>query len=163
VQQLINDIRALQPMIMRAAPWILNRVVDGMKRRIRTRPGFGQSLIQWAVAAKVERLRANRPHSLLLDALLFAQTRAVLDAKLRVLISGGAPIVPQGFAFLVGTGTPNILQGCSMTEMASFCFVQKIPSRRSTPSCSSSGGSPTSPSGTPRETSHRGGTHPRHK
>jgi long-chain acyl-CoA synthetase len=127
VQQLIDDIKALQPTIMTAAPRIVNRVVEGMKEKIKTKPVFLQNLIQWAIDQKVKCMQENRPHSLLLDAILFSQTRAALGGKMRVLISGGAPIMPEIFAFIAGAVTPNILQGCGMTEMASSCFVQEIP------------------------------------
>jgi long-chain acyl-CoA synthetase len=112
---------------MTAAPRILNRVVDGMKDKLRQKPALLQSVVRWAIEQKVKALRDNRPHSLLLDAILFPQMRAALGGKMRVLISGGAPIMPEIFEFLVGAVTPNILQGCGMTEMSSSCFVQEIP------------------------------------
>jgi long-chain acyl-CoA synthetase len=127
VQQLIDDIKALQPTIMTAAPRILNRVVEGMKEKMKQKPKFVQNLIDWAIDQKVKCMEQNRPHSLLLDAILFSQTRAALGGKLKVIVCGGAPIMPEIFAFCVGTITPNILQGCGMTEMASSCFVQEIP------------------------------------
>jgi long-chain acyl-CoA synthetase len=127
VAQLIDDIRALQPTIMTAAPRILNRVAEVMIEKIQAKPAPVRALIKWAIREKVRCMKENRPHSLFLDAILFAQTRAALGGKMRVLISGGAPIMPEIFEFMCATVTPNILQGCGMTEMASSCFVQEIP------------------------------------
>ena len=45
----------------------------------------------------------------ILDALLFSKFRAALGGKLRLLISGGAPIMLEIFEFLSATITPNTL------------------------------------------------------
>jgi long-chain acyl-CoA synthetase len=127
VAQLIDDIKALQPTIMTAAPRILNRVADSMRQQIAQLPSAVQWLIEKAMSEKVRCMKENRPHSLLLDAILFSKFRAALGGCLRVVISGGAPLMPEIFEFISACVTPNVLQGCGMTELASSCFVQELP------------------------------------
>lgn len=127
VSMLMDDIQALQPTIMTAVPRILNRVADAMKQQIEKLPGIVQKVLKIAMAEKVRCMKENRGQSLLLDGILFSKFRKALGGKLRVLISGGAPIMPEVFEFLSATVTPNILQGCGLTELASSCFVQELP------------------------------------
>lgn len=127
VSMLMDDIQCLQPTIMTAVPRILNRVADAMKSQIEKKPLFIQKILQIAMAEKVRCMKENRAQSLILDGILFGKFRQVLGGKLRVLISGGAPIMPEIFEFLCATVTPNILQGCGLTELSSACFVQELP------------------------------------
>lgn len=127
VSMLMDDIQALQPTIMTAVPRILNRIAEVMKKKIENLPSFLQSILKKAMDEKVKCMKENRPQSLILDALLFSKFRAALGGKLRLLISGGAPIMPEIFEFLSATITPNILQGCGLTELSSACFVQELP------------------------------------
>jgi long-chain acyl-CoA synthetase len=83
--------------------------------------------MKWAIKEKVSCMKANRPHSLFLDTLLFSKMRAALGGKIRVIVCGGAPVMPEVFEFMCAAVTPNMLQGCGMTEMSSAIFVQEIP------------------------------------
>ena len=127
VNLLIDDIKVLQPTIMTAVPRILNRVVDGMKDKIEKLSPFTQKILRMAMKEKVKCMKENRGQSLLLDGLLFKPFREALGGKLRLIVSGGAPIMPEVFEFLCATITPNILQGCGLTELSSACFVQELP------------------------------------
>ena len=127
VNYLLDDIQTMQPTIMIAVPRILNRVADAMKEKIKQLPGFMQSLLKYLMAKKSQCAKDNKPVSLLLDALLFSKFKAALGGRVKVIVSGGAPIMPEVFEFLTATITPNILQGCGMTELSSACFVQELP------------------------------------
>lgn len=127
VALLIDDIQALQPTIMTAVPRILNTVAEKMQAQINKLPAPVRMVMNWAMKEKVKCMKENRPQSLILDAILFSKFRAALGGKMRVLISGGAPIMPEIFEFFSAAVTPNILQGCGLTELSSSCFVQELP------------------------------------
>jgi long-chain acyl-CoA synthetase len=127
VAQLVEDLLALQPTFCIAVPRLLNKLCDGMRARIAQRPLWLQATLRWAMAAKVRAYRANRPHSLLLDALLFREFRAALGGRVRALICGGAPVVLDVFEFLGATVSPNIIQGYGLTEVACGLAVQELP------------------------------------
>lgn len=123
VIMLMDEIQALQPTIMTAVPRILNRIAEVMKKKTENLPSFLQSILKKAMDEKVKCMKENRPQSPILDALLFSKFRAALGGKLRLLISGGAPIMLEIFEFLSATITPNTLQVCGLTELSSACFV----------------------------------------
>jgi long-chain acyl-CoA synthetase len=90
-------------------------------------------VIELAIRAKSEAVRMNRPHSLLLDAVLFAKFRAALGGKVKIIVNGGAPILKDVFDFLVGAVTPNIIQGYGLTEVNAGLAVQELyPTNRET-------------------------------
>jgi long-chain acyl-CoA synthetase len=127
VPQLVDDIAALQPTFFIAVPRILNKLHDGMKAKIAQRPAWMQTILNWAMKAKISAYRQNKPHSLLLDALLFKDFRAALGGRLRATISGGAPVQQEVFEFLCATVSPNIIQGYGLTEVSCGLAVQELP------------------------------------
>jgi long-chain acyl-CoA synthetase len=127
VRDLIADIQALQPTILIAVPRILNKVCETMKGKIAQKPRLVQGLLRWAINRKVQAMRRNEPHSLVLDGLLFSAFRDALGGRVRVLISGGAPILQDVFEFLTAAVTPNIIQGYGLTEVCAGGAVQEMP------------------------------------
>jgi long-chain acyl-CoA synthetase len=127
VAQLVDDIGALQPTFFIAVPRILNKLHDAMQAKIAERPAWMQAVLRWAMRAKIQCYRENRPHSLLLDGLLFRQFRAGLGGRLRAVISGGAPVIQDVFEFLCATVSPNIIQGYGLTEVSCGLAVQELP------------------------------------
>jgi long-chain acyl-CoA synthetase len=127
VPALMGDIKELQPTLLIGVPRILNRVCENMKAGIAKKSWIAQKVLYWAIDRKVQCMLENRPHSLLLDALLFSAFRDSLGGKLRALISSAAPILPDTFAFFTATVTPNVCQGYGLTETSGGCCVQEIP------------------------------------
>jgi long-chain acyl-CoA synthetase len=127
IKELIKDIQALQPTVLIAVPRVLNKVVETMQAQICALPGYLQKVLEVAFRAKIAAMKENRPHSLLLDALLFSKFRAALGGRVRVIVSGGAPILQEVFEFLCAAVSPNIVQGYGLTEVSSGLAVQEIP------------------------------------
>lgn len=127
VKELMDDIKALQPTAMIAVPRILNKITDVMKAKIDQLPSWKRVLVNWAIKEKTERVKRNEPYSLAFDAILFSQFRGALGGKLRLIVSGGAPIQADVFDFLLATVTPNIIQGYGLTETSAGLAVQQMP------------------------------------
>ena len=127
VAELVDDINALQPTILIAVPRILNKVAATMKAKIEKLPGPMRSLVKWSFDKKIQAMKQNRASSLVLETIVFGKFRSALGGKLRIVISGGAPILPEIFDFFCAAVTPNIIQGYGMTEVSSAIAVQEIP------------------------------------
>lgn len=126
-KEIMDDIQALRPTVLVAVPRILNRIADVMRYKISTKPAFVQKLLGLAIEAKVKAIRENRGYSLLLDGILFKDFKATLGGRVRMLVSGGAPITQDVFDFLCATVCPNIIQGYGLTEVSSGLAVQDAP------------------------------------
>ena len=127
VADLLDDIKTMQPTIICVVPRILNRIVESMKKKISELKPILKTLIIKTMESKISLIKQNKPQSLLLDMLLFKDFRAALGGRVRLIVSGGAPIMTDVFEFLAATITPNIVQGYGLTEVAAGLAVQEIP------------------------------------
>jgi long-chain acyl-CoA synthetase len=127
IKELVDDITALQPTVLIAVPRVLNKVVESMRAKIAALPKPLQYIMHLAITAKIAAMKRNKSHSIILDALLFAKFRTALGGRIRVIVSVGAPILPDVFEFLCATVCPNIVQGYGLTEVSSGLAVQEVP------------------------------------
>lgn len=116
-----GDASELRPTLMTAVPAILDRVRDGVKKKVDEKGGLSKKLFDVAYkrrSAAIEGswLGAWGLEKLLWDALIFNKIRAVLGGHVRGMLSGGAPLSGDTQRFInVCIGTP-IGQGYGLTE-----------------------------------------------
>ena len=127
IKNLTNDFQALQPTIITGVPRVWNRIVDTMKKKIADLPAPKRALVNWAIKMKAKAVAERRKPSLILDQLVFKDFVAALGGRVRFIVSGGAPILPDVYEFLSSTITPNIVQGYGLTEVCAGLAVQEIP------------------------------------
>ncbi|OHT12948.1 Long chain acyl-CoA synthetase 7, peroxisomal [Tritrichomonas foetus] len=127
VKDLVDDIRTLQPSVFIAVPRILNKVAEVMKSQIDALPRPMRAFVNWSFAHKIKQLKDNHGTSFILEGLVFAKFRLAMGGKLRCIISGGAPILPEIFEFFCAAVCPGIIQGYGMTELSSAIAVQEWP------------------------------------
>jgi len=127
VKNLTNDLQALQPTIICGVPRVWNRIVDTMKAKIQALPKLKQLLINSSIKMKLKAIKSGKPHSEILDLVVFKSFISVLGGRVRLIVSGGAPILPEVYDFLRATITPNVVQGYGLTEVAAGLAVQEIP------------------------------------
>ena len=126
VKYILEDVALLQPTVVAFVPRVYNRIYEAMNNKVNQLPPLLQKLIRWNIHHKFECMKQNKPHSLLLD-ILFKDFRAALGGRLRFIISGGAPIMPEVFEFIAGAVTPNTVQGYGNTEGTGGVSVQELP------------------------------------
>ncbi|EAX89871.1 AMP-binding enzyme family protein [Trichomonas vaginalis G3] len=127
IRRLTEDIQALKPTIIIGVPRVWNRMVDKMSQKVKALPAPKRMLVEWAIKMKSEAIKAQRPHSFILDRIIFQQFADALGGRVRFLVSGGAPILPEVYDFLRVAICPNIVQGYGLTEVAAGLTVQEIP------------------------------------
>ena len=131
IKNLMSDIQELRPTMMLGVPRVFNRLAETMNKKIDELSLVPRTLIRAALKLKTKQLLEDKPHSLLLDNLLFKKFRDVLGGRVRLIVSGGAPIMPEIYDFLRCAITPNILQGYGLTEIAAAGCIQMINSKNS--------------------------------
>lgn len=116
-----GDVTALKPTIMTAVPAILDRVRDGVRKKVDTKGGVAKKLFDFAYARRLSAINGSwlgawGLEKLLWDLLVFGKIRAVLGGKVRYLLSGGAPLSGDTQRFInICVGAP-IGQGYGLTE-----------------------------------------------
>lgn len=126
VRNLMDDLAALQPTIVAGVPRIWNRVAELMKAKIAELPVPLRMLVNYALKSKQEAMRENKPYSLVLDIIL-SKFKAAFGGGVKLIISGGAPILPEVFDFICSVITPNIIQGYGLTEVTASVAVSLVP------------------------------------
>ena len=127
VKRLTEDLQALKPTIVCGVPRVWNKIADAMKKKIEELPFLKKTLVKSAIALKTQQLSSGKPTSLLLDNLIFSQFSGVLGGRVRLFVSGGAPILPDIYNFLSVAISPNIVQGYGLTETSAGLAVQEVP------------------------------------
>ena len=123
---------AVRPTVLPAVPRVYEKVHANALGEIERAGGARTAIGRWAlgVGAKASRLRrAGRPVPPLLalenriaDLLVFAKVRARLGGRLRIGISGAAPLSPDVMEFFHALGVP-VIEGYGLTETSSSTTV----------------------------------------
>ena len=128
-RNLMADMQELKPTCMLGVPRIFTRVYEAMNQKINNLNPVLRTVIKSSIKLKTKQLAEGKPHSLMLDNLLFSKFRDALGGRIRLLVSGGAPILPEIYNFLRCTITPNILQGYGLTEICACGSMQEVNSK----------------------------------
>jgi long-chain acyl-CoA synthetase len=135
VEKLVDMLAVVQPTLMCAAPRIFEKVYN---RTVTTALGEGGAkakIFGWAVATgkqKVALEQAGKPVGAFLKAryavaekLVFSKLQARLGGRLRVLVSGSAPLSHDIAEFFAAANLP-IMEGYGLTESSAGNFVNRM-------------------------------------
>uniref|UniRef100_A0A0C9RQ56 TSA: Wollemia nobilis Ref_Wollemi_Transcript_3651_2873 transcribed RNA sequence n=1 Tax=Wollemia nobilis TaxID=56998 RepID=A0A0C9RQ56_9CONI len=116
-----GDASMLGPTLMTAVPAILDRVRDGVRKKIESTGGMSKKLFDMAYGRRLAAIEGSwlgawGPERFLWDALVFRKIRAVLGGHVRGMLCGGAPLSGDTQRFInICLGAP-IGQGYGLTE-----------------------------------------------
>jgi len=101
VQALLADIAVLRPTVFPSVPRLWNRIHDKVQSQVASSPSLRRFLFNTALAAKTDNLHASGSvYHPIYDALVFSKLRALLGGRVRLMLTGSAPIAPAVKAFL---------------------------------------------------------------
>ncbi|EYU22973.1 hypothetical protein ABFS82_03G098300 [Erythranthe guttata] len=116
-----GDATVLQPTLMAAVPAILDRVRDGVRKKIDGTGGLPKKLFDLAYARRMSAINGSwfgawGIERILWNLLVFRKVRAILGGRIRFILSGGAPLSSDTQRFInICLGAP-IGQGYGLTE-----------------------------------------------
>lgn len=132
--QIPDALRELRPTLVPSVPRLYERLVSAIRAGIDERRGLQRRVLLRAVEvgrrASDRRQRQRRLSPLLalqlvlLDRLVLAAVRARLGGRLRIAISGGAPLATDTAQFLDSLGV-RVLEGYGLTECSSIATVNR--------------------------------------
>jgi len=139
VDKLVEMLAVVRPTLMCAAPRIFEKVYNKTVTTALEGGGAKAKIFGWAVATgkrKVALEQAGKPVGGLLKAqyavaekLVFSKLQSRLGGRLRVLVSGSAPLSPDISEFFAAANLP-ILEGYGMTEASAANFVNRVGANR---------------------------------
>ncbi|KAL8130580.1 hypothetical protein V2J09_019735 [Rumex salicifolius] len=116
-----GDVTALQPTLLTAVPAILDRVQDGVFKKVDAKGGLSKKLFELGYSRRLAALNGSwlgawGLEKCLWNLLVFRKIRAVLGGHVRFVLSGGAPLSADTQRFInICIGAP-IGQGYGLTE-----------------------------------------------
>ncbi|CAG8453324.1 9142_t:CDS:10 [Racocetra fulgida] len=101
VLNLIDDIAELKPTIFPSVPRLLTRVHAKLQQNTVYAPGIKGALSRKAIAAKLQNLEDGKGYThAFWDRIIFNKIKQVLGGRVRVILTGSAPIGPEILQFL---------------------------------------------------------------
>ncbi|XP_010266499.1 PREDICTED: long chain acyl-CoA synthetase 4 [Nelumbo nucifera] len=126
VKLLVEDIRELRPTIFCAVPRVLDRIYSGLIEKISSGGFLKHTLFNIAYNYKLFNMSRGHKHveaAPTLDKLIFSQIKQGLGGRVRLILSGAAPLARHVEAFLRVVTCSHVLQGYGLTETCAGSFV----------------------------------------
>ncbi|KAL5731085.1 long-chain-fatty-acid--CoA ligase [Ranunculus cassubicifolius] len=123
---LMEDLQLLKPTMFCGVPRIFDRIYTGTQERISSGGGLKKILYQYAYSYKLKSLEAGLRQdeaAPLFDKLVFNKIKQVLGGRVRIIISGAAPLSRHVEEFLRVTCCSILSQGYGLTESCPGCFT----------------------------------------
>ncbi|EYB81849.1 hypothetical protein Y032_0373g192 [Ancylostoma ceylanicum] len=119
VSRLLADIQTLQPTIISLVPRLLNKFYDQIHAQFAKKNVLVRKLFEYAKEAKLKMLHNGvAQYDTLWDKLIFKKIHQVVGGRVRILTTGGAPVIPAVMDFTrIAYGCP-LIEGYGQTECA---------------------------------------------
>ncbi|BES89112.1 AMP-Hypothetical protein enzyme [Nesidiocoris tenuis] len=117
-----GDAPVLKPTCMTTVPLIMDRISKGVNDRVSKQTPFKRALFKFAFEYKKKWMKHGFSCPLV-DKLVFKQTKNMLGGKMRMLLSGGAPLSPDTHELVRICICELVTQGYGLTETCSSAAV----------------------------------------
>ncbi|PNH04612.1 Long chain acyl-CoA synthetase 5 [Tetrabaena socialis] len=126
VRKLMDDVTALKPTLFAGVPRVFERVYNGVRDKVAGGSMLSRMIFNWAFNRKAYYMKAGYKQSAaspISDLLVFNNIKQRLGGKVRVLVSGSAPLSQQIESYMrVVVGAPFV-QGYGLTETCAASFI----------------------------------------
>ncbi|KAK7274108.1 hypothetical protein RIF29_15182 [Crotalaria pallida] len=126
VRFLIEDVQTLKPTIFCGVPRVFDRICSGINSKVSSGGALQSTLFHYAYNYKLRYLEKGLPQhkaAPLFDKLVFDKTKQALGGRVRILLSGAAPLPKHVEEFLRITSGSTLSQGYGLTESCAGCFT----------------------------------------
>ncbi|GAB2225460.1 hypothetical protein Droror1_Dr00006252 [Drosera rotundifolia] len=126
VKLLLDDLGELRPTIFCAVPRVLDRVYSGLQQKVAAGGRLKHAVFNIAYNYKFANMKKGAAHSdasFLADRIAFNKVKRGLGGRVRVILSGAAPLSAHVETFLRVVSCAHVLQGYGLTETCAGTFV----------------------------------------
>jgi len=120
-----GDASVLRPTIMACVPLILDRIFKGINDNVRKKGEFTEKLFDFCVRYKMA-AAARGEGTPIMDRLIFKSVRQLLGGRVRLLMSGGAPLSAETHNYIRTCMGCPLLQGYGLTETSACASLMQI-------------------------------------
>ncbi|GBG62926.1 hypothetical protein CBR_g34297 [Chara braunii] len=126
VKLLVHDIGELKPTVFPGVPRIFDRIYQGVTAKVKESGRLKQAMFNWAYNWKLSRLELGIPSSKatpVWNMLVFGKIKQRLGGRVRIIISGAAPIARHVEDFMHVAMCAPVVQGYGLTETCAGNFI----------------------------------------
>ncbi|KAI3493400.1 hypothetical protein L1887_41789 [Cichorium endivia] len=126
IKLLIDDLKELKPTVFCAVPRVLDRIYSGLVDKISSGGFLKHTLFNIAYTYKLHNMSRGYKHEEAaprFDKIIFSKVKEGLGGKMRLILSGAAPLSPSVETFLRVVTCAHVLQGYGLTETCAGSFV----------------------------------------
>ncbi|KAF2880048.1 hypothetical protein ILUMI_26117 [Ignelater luminosus] len=117
-----GDASVLHPTCMTSVPLILDRISKGVQEKVSKGSALSKAIFKFAYDYKV--MWSRRGYSTpLVDKIVFSKVRNMLGGRVRLILSGGAPLSPETHEQINTCLCVNVIQGYGLTETTSCATI----------------------------------------
>ncbi len=126
VDEMVDVVKQIKPTVILGVPAVWRKIKDKAETELNSKTGVAGALVKWALG---QGHTAGWRRSIA-DYLVFRKVRAALGGRVRIMLSGGAPIARDILAFFDLISVPGkefmLRQGYGLTETAGGIAVNTI-------------------------------------
>jgi long-chain acyl-CoA synthetase len=123
--KLLEDVAELKPTIFVSVPRLYNKIYDKVLAGVKAKGGLAAALFNMGFEAKKANLKSGKTTHWFWDALVFKKIKARLGGRVKIMLTGAAPISPEVIEFLkIGFCCP-VVEGYGQSEN-SACATTNI-------------------------------------
>eukprot|EP00252_Welwitschia_mirabilis_P024951 TRINITY_DN7625_c0_g1_i1.p1 TRINITY_DN7625_c0_g1~~TRINITY_DN7625_c0_g1_i1.p1 ORF type:complete len:659 (+),score=141.91 TRINITY_DN7625_c0_g1_i1:438-2414(+) len=123
---LVEDIAELKPTIFCGVPRVFDRIYSGMTSKVAAGGFISRKVFDFAYNYKLSNMRKGLSHdnaAPLFDKIVFSKVKQALGGRVRLLLSGAAPLSKHVEEYLRVVTCAHVLQGYGLTETCAGSFV----------------------------------------
>lgn len=129
VTKLLDDLAELKPTMFPSVPRLFNRIYDKLVQGVAVAGGVKKFLFDYAYSSKAYYLADGHTTHGLWDKLVFEKIRALLGGRVRIMITGSAPIASSVKDFLQVVFCCPVYEGYGLTETCAMGTVTPTDAR----------------------------------
>ena len=124
LQKLKDDLALVRPTIFLSVPRLYSRFYDALKGKFNEVQGYTKAALDYAVSTKLRNVETNGGFThRVLDPIFFSKTKAALGGRVRLMISGSAPLLPDVHSFMKVAMCAPLMEGYGQTESTGAAFI----------------------------------------
>ena len=117
IPKLFDDIAVLKPTLFVSVPRLFNKLYDKAMAKVEKDGGLTKMIFDFGLSSKKGNLdKGGEPISMVWDRVVFSKFRERLGGRVRLLLTGSAPISKEVHQFLQICFSCPVLQGYGLTE-----------------------------------------------
>lgn len=127
IRKIKDDLAIFKPTIFVSVPRLYNKFYDAIQTKVKGATGLKGKLLRHAIKTKLENLEEDGEitHKLY-DALVFKKMKAILGGRVRVMVTGSAPLDKDVADFFKIAMCCPIVEGYGQTEGTGGEFIMNI-------------------------------------